>query len=88
MGIELQATNYTSNNKRVISVGDLLNFLDAENEKFEELNLTEEDVTALLDLMRKRHPEKVSNDFTVDVSTLILQRTNQRQAYARDISSM
>ena len=56
MGIELQATNYTSNNKRVISVGDLLNFLDAENEKFEELNLTEEDVTALLDLMRKRHP--------------------------------
>ena len=54
MGIELQATNNTSNNKRVISVGDLVNFLDAENEKFEELNLTEEDVTALLKLMTKR----------------------------------
>ena len=88
MGIELEPAKKTTHQKRSISIGDLLDFLDVENEKFEELNLTEEDVNALIGLMTKRYPSYVDANYTVDVSTHIIQRNRQRNVDQNSLQEM
>ena len=78
MGFELKFDKNNEKNLAVgkIAMGDLLQFLEQTNEKFDTNLLDQEDVKDLLKLINKKVIKTPSADFTTDVATVILHKLN------------